>query len=129
MALTVVTVAPFELLVTDGDGRQHRVFVAAAGDGRWAFCEGEVWVIENAAPATHRKRAAGHESLAAPMPATVIAIPVSAGDRVTKGQTVLVLEAMKMEMPLRAAHDGTVIAVNCGVGDLVQPGITLVEIE
>jgi 3-methylcrotonyl-CoA carboxylase alpha subunit len=63
------------------------------------------------------------------MPATVVRLPVAVGDAVTKGQTVLVLEAMKMELPLRAAHDGAITAINCAQGDLVQPGVILVEIE
>jgi biotin carboxyl carrier protein len=129
MAVTVTPIGPSELLITDADGRQHRVFVAATKDRRWAFCNGEVWEIAVATPAARRKRAAGHETLAAPMPATVIGIPVAIGERVTRGQTVLVLEAMKMEMPLRAAHDGAVIAINCAQGELVQPGVILIEIE
>ncbi len=127
--MNVTAISPSELIVTDEAGRQRRIFVAATNDRQWAFCEGEVWEIATAAPAPRRRRSAGHEMLAAPMPATVIGVPVAVGDRVSHGQTVVTLEAMKMELPLRAAHDGTVTAVNCGPGDLVQPGVTLVEIE
>jgi biotin carboxyl carrier protein len=125
----ITAIGPAEVLVIDDGGRQHRVFVAATKDRKWAFCDGEVWEIAAAAPAARRRRSSAHEALAAPMPATVIGVPVAVGDRVTHGQTVLVLEAMKMELPLRAAHHGTVTAVNCAAGDLVQPGVTLVEIE
>jgi acetyl-CoA/propionyl-CoA carboxylase biotin carboxyl carrier protein len=67
------------------------------------------------------------QSLAAPMPATVVKVLVKPGDRVAKGDTVLVLEAMKMELPLRAAGDATVKAVHCREGELVQPEVVLVE--
>ena len=127
--MKVLPLGNHEFLVEDEAGRQHRVLFVASGPARWAFCDGEVWVTETEAPSRMRRRAAAHESLAAPMPATVLKIPVAQGDAVTKGQTVLVLEAMKMELPLRAAHDGTIAAIRCREGELVQPGTTLVEIE
>lgn len=127
--MKVTSVDGIEMLVHDDEGRQYRVWVASVGSVRWAFFDGEVWEIRAEAEPRSRRRAGVHESLSAPMPATVIRIPVSAGDHVQRGQTVLVLEAMKMELPLRAAHDGAVTAVRCREGDLVQPGVTLVEIE
>ena len=45
------------------------------------------------------------------------------------GDVVVLLEAMKMELPIRADTDGTVASVSCKPGDLVQPGVPLVEIE
>jgi biotin carboxyl carrier protein len=48
---------------------------------------------------------------------------------VKKGDTLLVLEAMKMELPVRAPGDGTVTAVSCREGELVQAGVVLVELE
>jgi biotin carboxyl carrier protein len=117
-----------EFVVDDGE-RQHRVWIAGTHDRTWAFCDGEVWAIDAAPAPARRRRTAAHETLAAPMPATVVRLPVAVGDAVTKGQTVLVLEAMKMELPLRAAHDGAITAINCAQGDLVQPGVILVEIE
>jgi biotin carboxyl carrier protein len=61
------------------------------------------------------------------MPATVIRIDTAPGDRVSRGDILLVLEAMKMELPIRAPHDGVVGAFHCHVGELVQPGVTLVD--
>ena len=69
------------------------------------------------------------DGLAAPMPATVRAIAVAPGDRVTRGTTLVVLEAMKMELPIKAPADGTVVSLACRVGELVQPGVALVEIR
>jgi 3-methylcrotonyl-CoA carboxylase alpha subunit len=62
------------------------------------------------------------------MPATVMKVLVTPGGVVRKGDTMVVLEAMKMELPIRAPGDGTVLAVNCREGELVQPDATLVEL-
>jgi acetyl/propionyl-CoA carboxylase alpha subunit len=64
----------------------------------------------------------------APMPATVIKIDVKPGDAVKKGDVLVVLEAMKMELPLHAPADGTVAAVRCAAGDLVPAEAVLVEL-
>jgi biotin carboxyl carrier protein len=61
------------------------------------------------------------------MPATVIKVQVKPGDAVKKGDIVVVLEAMKMELPVRALGDGVVAAVCCREGELVQADATLVE--
>ncbi len=78
-------------------------------------------------PSRRRSSVDGAQSLTAPMPATVVKVLVKPGDRVAKGDTVVLLEAMKMELPLRAAADATVKAVHCREGDLVQPDAVLVE--
>lgn len=67
--------------------------------------------------------------MTAPMPATVVNILVAPGQEVAEGTTVLVLEAMKMELPIRAPRAGVVKAVRCAQGELVQPGVSLVELE
>jgi acetyl/propionyl-CoA carboxylase alpha subunit len=68
-------------------------------------------------------------SLHAPMPGKVIRVDVSAGDEVSAGQVLLVLEAMKMEHTLRAPHDGTVIEVDPRPGDQVEAGAVLLVVE
>jgi 3-methylcrotonyl-CoA carboxylase alpha subunit len=115
-------------LVTDGD-RQVRVAVATGGDATWVFVDGNVWRVEE--PATERVRAKGRgdNSVMAPMPATVVMIHTAPGQPVSEGDTVIVLEAMKMEMPIRAPRSGVVTAVHCRKGELVQPGVNLIEIE
>ena len=81
------------------------------------------------APAVRSRRSVSTavQALVAPMPATVINVQVKTGDAVKKGDVVLVLEAMKMELPLRALGDGVVSAVRCREGELVQADATLVE--
>jgi len=68
-------------------------------------------------------------SMAAPMPGLILKILVAKGDVVTRGTPLIVLEAMKMEHQIAATHDGTVSAVNCVEGELVQPGDDLVELS
>lgn len=53
---------------------------------------------------------------------------MQAGTEVKKGNTLLVLEAMKMELPLRATADGRIDAVHCRAGELVQPATVLLEL-
>ena len=72
--------------------------------------------------------ASEHESAYAPMPGQVLKILVNAGQRVSAGEPLLILEAMKMEQTLRASTDGIVEAVLVKRGDVVAPGDTLVEI-
>jgi acetyl-CoA carboxylase biotin carboxyl carrier protein len=61
--------------------------------------------------------------------ANVISIAVAVGDEVDAGQTVLVMESMKMEIPLQAPAAGTVSQIGVAVGDVVQEGDLLVQIE
>jgi acetyl-CoA/propionyl-CoA carboxylase biotin carboxyl carrier protein len=63
------------------------------------------------------------------MQGTVVRVLVAEGDEVTVGDTVLVLEAMKMENRLLAERDGTVSAVRAVAGETVAPGDLLVELS
>ena len=81
-----------------------------------------------AATRSARGRADGR-GLASPMPATVVRVIAEPGLRVSRGDTLVVLEAMKMELSIRAPHDGLVQAVHCTEGQLVQPGVVLVDLD
>ena len=67
--------------------------------------------------------------LVAPMPGKVIDIRVVVGDRVTTGQTLILLEAMKMEHPMRAATDGLVSEIRVAVGDQIENETLMLVIE
>ena len=67
-------------------------------------------------------------TVAAPMPGTVLRVLVGPGDRVEAGQPLIVLEAMKMETPLRAPYPGEVAAVHVSEGDTVEAGAVLLEL-
>jgi 3-methylcrotonyl-CoA carboxylase alpha subunit len=117
-------------IVSDGPARL-RVIVAGASDNCWVFVDGRVAhveVVDSAKRTARRVRSTSHE-MSAPMPATVAKVLVELQARVNKGDTILILEAMKMELPVRAARDGVVRKILCSEGDLVQPGVNLVEIE
>jgi biotin carboxyl carrier protein len=124
---TVESVGDGKYLVSDGD-RRWRVVVAGPPDDRWVFVDGRVERVElvAAAPARTLARSRAHD-MTAPMPATVVSVLVEPGAAVQKGDTVLMLEAM--ELPIRAARNGVVRAVLCQPGELVQPGVPLVELE
>ncbi len=125
-------------VVSDGT-TQWRVAVATAGDRVWAFANGvaveldeQMWRPASAGPqagSAVRKKRRGEHGVMAPMPATVVTINVQPGQTVTHGDTLIVLEAMKMELPIRAPRDGVVKTVSCAKGDLVQPGVNLLEFE
>jgi biotin carboxyl carrier protein len=102
------------------------------GGETWVFLRGSVYVFaadDGHGAATARGAHHDQAALAAPMPATVVAINVTPGQAVTAGDVLLVLEAMKMELAVTAPRDGRVRAIACRVGELVQPGIPLVEFD
>ncbi len=117
------------MTVREGD-RTRRVVVASAGEVRHVFVDGETYDLTVGAKAAGRRRAgrAEFDQLAAPMPAKVTAVLVEAGQRVQKGDVLITLEAMKMELAVRAPREGTVKRVACRVGELVQPGVGLLEL-
>jgi 3-methylcrotonyl-CoA carboxylase alpha subunit len=73
--------------------------------------------------------ARAESAVTAPMPGTVIRIEVEPGDVVQARRPLVVLEAMKMEIPVHSPFDGTVTAVHVAAGDLVAGGTLLVELE
>lgn len=82
-----------------------------------------------AAPAAAPKpAAAGAGVVAAPLPGVVLSIPVKVGDTVKAADTVVVLEAMKMENAIHAGRDGQITAINVNQGDSVLEGAALVTI-
>ena len=115
--------------VAGTSGRQLADAVRSGGT-TWVFLDGRVHVIGTA---TGAARTAGRRddefALAAPMPATVSAVHVEPGQPVASGDVLVTLEAMKMELAIRAPRDGRVRRIACRPGDLVQPGVPLVELE
>jgi len=78
--------------------------------------------------AAPKPAAAGAGVVAAPLPGVVLSIPVKVGDTVKAADTVVVLEAMKMENAIHAGRDGQVTAINVNQGDSVLEGAALVTI-
>jgi biotin carboxyl carrier protein len=117
-------------LVDDGV-IQTRVAVAIDESSTWVFVDGFVTQIKKEAtsPGRDRSKGRGESGVMAPMPATVVSINTAAGQTVSEGETVIVLEAMKMELPIKSPRAGVVKAIHCAKGDLVQPGVSLLDIE
>ena len=107
----------------------HTATVVRDGRRTWVHVAGRVFVIETTREEGRRgSAAADHDALSAPMPATVARINVGPGDAVTTGDVIILLEAMKMELPIRAPRDGVIARINCRAGELVQPGEPLVDL-
>jgi len=108
-------------------GRSVFVTLVATRDGRFAFADGCNFTVDVDTPTGPRRTTRGHPpDLSAPMPATVVTVLVDPGQAVQRGDALVVLEAMKMELSLRAPRDGVIDTVTCREGDLVQPGAPLV---
>src|SRR5215475_3432251 len=71
----------------------------------------------------------GEDKIVAPLPGTVVAVLAEEGAKLEKGAAILTLEVMKMEQTLRAPFAGTLKAIKCKVGDIVQEGVELAEVE
>ena len=119
----------WRLALVDPAGAAHDVEAIADGGDVWTAIDGVVRILAAPAPPRRRGRAAAAHGLEAPMPATVTRIVVSVGQQVAAGDVLVLLEAMKMELALRAPHDGTVARIACEAGAIVQPGIPLVELS
>lgn len=72
--------------------------------------------------------ALGSGAITSPMPGRIVTVAVSEGDTVQKGQTLLTLEAMKMEHKLSAPFDGTVVDLNAAADQSVAEGVLLMQI-
>jgi biotin carboxyl carrier protein len=112
----------------EGDGIHGRAVAVADGDTVWVALDGDVFAIRVVRGST-RGGADDADRLSAPMPATVVRVAVAPGQAVAAGDLLVALEAMKMELPVRAPRDAVVSAVHCREGELVQPGLPLVELE
>ena len=112
------------------DGAQTVVHVARQGDLRHVSAGGDVWTFGTAEPARAPRRAAGASAgdLTAQMPGQVVEVLVAAGDTVQRGQTLVILEAMKMEIRVSAPAAGVVGRVLARPGDVVERGQRLLEI-
>jgi 3-methylcrotonyl-CoA carboxylase alpha subunit len=71
----------------------------------------------------------GEDKIVAPLPGTVVALLASEGEKLEKGAPILTLEVMKMEQTLRAPFAGVLTKIRCKVGDIVQEGVELAEVE
>jgi biotin carboxyl carrier protein len=122
----------FSLLM---DGRSFEVGVERAGEGLDLWLEGEhcrVFVEDERERIAHGVESSRGEKgrvLKASMPGIVVAVKVTAGATVTKGQPLVIVEAMKMQNSMSADADGVVTRVHVAAGQTVEPGQVLVEVS
>ncbi len=112
------------------DGRRLSAYVVRGGPRRYVGLAGDSWTLQP--PEPRRGRSEGRRdggSLTATMPGRVLDVLVAEGDSVQKGDTLVLLEAMKMELRVHAPSDGQVARVLCAAGQVVERGQLLVELQ
>lgn len=128
-----IAVQHFELL-----GPDRFVITTPAGErlvGRYHIADDRYFLHLDGRTYRFRSRradaadAVGSGAHRTPMPGKVLAVEVAEGDQVEANQTLLVVEAMKMENAIKAAFAGKVKAVGCAAGDIVNPEDVLVQLE
>ena len=120
-------------VLVDRGGTRRTAWATVDGPRTWVFRDGRTFVVDATARAARRRAGTrphdDETALSSPMPAVVVAVNVAAGQSVVHGDVLVMLEAMKMELPIRAPRDARVKAIRCRAGELVQPGIPLLELE
>jgi biotin carboxyl carrier protein len=102
--------------------------VTRAGSRCFVHLSGRDYVLERETSGRARGRA-NEGNLEAPMPGVVTRVLVGAGDEVKAGQPLVAIEAMKMEHVIRSPREGRVKSVAARAGEMVNPGIALVELD
>lgn len=114
--------------VIEVDGRQLVIKRHQSGQDRQLWVDGQTIAYERILPGQGGGPADGGR-LSAEIPAVVSQILVEMGQTVAAGEKLILLESMKMVIPLVAPTAGNVTAIHCAVGEAVQPGIPLIEVE
>lgn len=116
-----------ELLI---DGEHLTAYVSSDGAKRWVTVNGQTLMLTKSSGTQRRGSSHDHGAgLVAPMPGLVRSVNVEQGEAVLKGQTLLVLEAMKMEIRIQALRDGLVKKLLVKQGQTVEREQVLIEIE
>ena len=116
-----------ETIRPDGTAQRVRLAGTRQGDKRQLWVDGRALVVERV-----RQRGGGpaaQGSLASVIPAVVSQILVAVGDEVEAGDKLILLESMKMVIPIQAPHAGRVTRILCEPGESVPAGVPLVEVE
>jgi biotin carboxyl carrier protein len=113
-----------------GDAR-HEAIVAVDGDLVHIHLDGAAWTVRYHDPVErhgHHHGASADDIAQAPMPGTVIAVHVSEGQVVARGDTLVVIESMKLETAIKAWRDGTIETVHATAGQAFDRGAPLVTL-
>jgi len=114
------------------DAERHRAYVAHGKDRRFVWLDGDAWTLQPDNARSPQRRPASpldeEASLRATMPGQVVDVLVAPGDAVKPGDTLVLLEAMKMELRITAPYAGRVDAIHCATGATVTRDQVLVEL-
>jgi biotin carboxyl carrier protein len=114
------------------DGAHHEVVIATRGDDVFVHFDGEAYQLRYEHPLKRLAEAGlggAEDSVRAPMPGSIVSVQIKVGDAVTKGQTLLVMESMKMETTIIAPRDGVVAAVTYDKGQTFDRDALLLSLE
>ena len=114
------------------DGASRPVLIATRGDDVFVHLDGESYQLHYEHPLerlAHQAHGAGDDAVKAPMPGSLVVVSVKPGQAVSRGETLLVMESMKMETTIAAPRDGTVLAVNYAPGQAFERDAVLLTLE
>ncbi|UCG30506.1 MAG: biotin/lipoyl-binding protein [candidate division WOR-3 bacterium] len=127
-----------ELVVQDNaisfrtEGKRHSIYFARDGEKIYVTLDGEYYFIELSNRTRYGSQGEEQQKgnvIASSMPGLLVKLPVKVGDKVKSGDTLAIVEAMKMQNELRSPIDGEVKKINCKEGEQVDAFQTIVEIE
>ncbi|MEV4549589.1 acetyl/propionyl/methylcrotonyl-CoA carboxylase subunit alpha [Nonomuraea wenchangensis] len=127
-AVATAEEAAFERVTVEVGGKRLEVLLPA-GLGAAAATPSANKAPQKRGRAGARKPAAGGDTLVSPMQGTIVKVVAADGDTVAEGDTIVVLEAMKMEQPLTAHKSGTVTGLAAAIGQTVTSGAVICEIK
>lgn len=116
-------------------GELMRVFVAEHNGKTYINISGRTFTFDDAITQVQRQKSGrsgvglAPGAISSPMPGNVIKLLVKEGDTVKEGQSLVIVEAMKMENEIRSPSNGVVKKINFAVGNLVEAGAPIVELE
>lgn len=114
------------------EGKRYRAHYAQDNDKRYIAFDGEYYVVEIKGAASSNiggARLQQENNITSPMPGLLVKLPVKVGDAVKAGDTLAIVEAMKMQNELRSPVDGRVEAINFKEGEQVDAFQTIVELS
>ncbi len=119
------------------DGRSHESYIYQGEENWQVLLRGRLYPVTVEDEREMRLRAAaggrvaetGEFHLRAPMPGLVVAVPVTEGQEVKKGEVILILESMKMQNELKAPRDGTIGRIRVRPGESVEQKQTLLSVQ
>src|SRR5688572_1213577 len=114
------------------NGETVEVFIAVRGDDVFVHLHGEAFQLTYEHPLerlAHQAHGGAEDSVRAPMPGSLVNVPVKAGQAVTRGETLLVMESMKMETTIVSPRDGVVQAVHFTPGQTFDRDALLLTLE